>query len=174
MRTFLFVQGFVLAALISSCNAGTDSSNENKEDSLVTKTDSSMHHDMAMGTVDPLPEIPAGAKVYFRNLKNNQSVTSPVKIQMGADGIKVDSAGAIKPGSGHHHLIIDAGESIQDGTVVGKDSTHIHYGMAQKEASVPLKPGKHTLTLQFADGIHRSYGSKLAATVTVDVKKLAL
>ena len=170
MRKLLFVPGFVLAGMICSCDGMTGDSKENREDSLVTIPDTSMHHDMAMGSVEPVPEIPAGAKVYFRNLKNNQTVSSPVKIEMGADGIKVDTAGAIKPGTGHHHLIIDAGESIQDGTVIGKDSTHIHYGNAQTEATVPLTPGKHTLTLQFADGIHRSYGSKLAATVTVDVK----
>jgi hypothetical protein len=29
---------------------------------------------------------------------------------------------------------------------------------------------RHTLTLQFADGAHRSYGPKWAATLTVNVK----
>jgi hypothetical protein len=55
--------------------------------------------------------------------------------------------------------------------MVPKDSTHLHYGKGQTEAEVKLSPGKHKLTLQFADGLHRSYGSKLAATVSVNVKK---
>jgi len=32
-------------------------------------------------------------------------------------------------------------------------------------------PGKHRLTLQFADGLHRSYGSKMATSVNITVKK---
>jgi hypothetical protein len=170
MSKFLVIPSIILLALVASCNSGGDST-ESKTDSLVTKTDTSMHHDMNMSSVEPMPEIPAGAKVYFKNLKNGQSVTSPVKVEMGADGIKVDTAGSIVAGTGHHHLLIDAGDSTAAGVVVAKDSTHLHFGKAQTEASIPLTPGKHTLTLQFADGIHRSYGSKLATTVTINVKK---
>jgi hypothetical protein len=84
--------------------------------------------------------------------------------------LKLDTAGAIVAGTGHHHLLIDAGDSIPAGQVVPKDSTHLHFGKAQASTEVKLAPGKHVLTLQFADGIHRSYGSQLAATVAVTVK----
>jgi len=57
------------------------------------------------------------------------------------------------------------------GTVVPKDSTHLHFGKGQTETTVQLTPGKHKLTLQFADGLHRSYGGKLATTISVNVKK---
>jgi hypothetical protein len=83
----------------------------------------------------------------------------------------LDSAGTIKRASGHHHLLIDAGDSLTAGTVVPKDSTHLHFGNAQKETEVKLTPGEHKLTLQYADGIHRSYGGKLATSVTVTVQK---
>jgi hypothetical protein len=118
-----------------------------------------------------VPAIPAGAKVFFKNLKDGQTVTSPFKVEMGAEGIRVDSAGKLVDGSGHHHLLIDAGDSLTAGTVVPKDSTHLHFGNAQTETTLTLAPGKHTLALQFADGLHRSYGSKLSAAITVDVKK---
>ena len=75
------------------------------------------------------------------------------------------------PASGHHHILIDNGDSLALGTVVPKDSTHLHFGNAQKEAELKLTPGQHKLTLQYADGIHRSYGGKLASSITVDVKK---
>ena len=171
MNRFFIVPAVVLSVLVTSCNSNADTPTEDKVDSLITKTDTSMHHDMAMGNVEPVPEIPAGAKVYFKNLKSGQSVSSPVKIAMGAAGIKVDTAGALKAGSGHHHLLIDAGDSIASGAVVGKDSTHIHFGKAQTEATIPLTPGKHILTLQFADGIHRSYGNRLSSSIVVNVKK---
>ena len=129
------------------------------------------HMAMSSTSMDELPAIPAGAKVFFKNLKSGETVTSPVKVEMGATGISIDSAGSIKPNSGHFHLLIDAGDSIAAGVVVPKDSTHLHYGNAQKEATIKLSPGKHTLTLQLADGIHRSYGSKLSEAITLNVKK---
>jgi hypothetical protein len=109
--------------------------------------------------------------VFFKNLKDGETVTSPVKVEMGATGISIDSAGAVKPNSGHFHIIVDGEDSIASGEVISKDSTHIHYGNAQQEATLTLPPGKHKLVLQFADGAHRSYGNKLASTVTINVKK---
>ncbi len=55
--------------------------------------------------------------------------------------------------------------------MIAKDSTHLHYGKAQTSTELKLTPGKHTLALEFADGLHRSYGSQMAATVSVTVKK---
>jgi hypothetical protein len=126
---------------------------------------------MGSTTMTPLPAVPAGAKVYFKALKENASVSSPLKLQMGIDHMKVDTVGPVVAGSGHFHIFIDAEDSLAAGTVVPKDSTHLHYGKGQTEATVPLTPGKHKLTLQFADGSHRSYGGQLATTVHVDVKK---
>ena len=106
----------------------------------------------------------------FKNLKDGASVKSPFKVQFGVDGIKLDTAGPIVNGSGHHHLLVDAEDSIPSGTVVKKDSTHLHFGKAQTETQLTLAPGKHKLTLQYADGIHRSYGGQLAKSINVTVK----
>jgi hypothetical protein len=117
-----------------------------------------------------LPPIPVGAKVYFKNLRDGQPIKSPIKVEMGVKNIKVDSAGAIISGEGHHHLLIDAGDSVAAGEVIKKDGKHLHFGKGQTVATVILSPGKHRLTLQFADGIHRSYGSRLSATIQIIVK----
>lgn len=170
MSKFLLVPAVVFMGLVSSCNSGSDQSPENKIDSLITIDSPHHDHEMNMSSVEPVPDIPAGAKVFFRNLKNGQTVSSPVKVEMGTEVIKVDTAGVIKPGYGHHHLLVDAGDSTAAGVVVGKDSTHIHFGKGQIETTLPLTPGKHTLTLQFADGIHRSYGGKLSNTIQITVK----
>ncbi len=161
----------------ASCNSGT--SNQSASDSSKMATDTSMKmatdtSHMAMGNMSSpmaMCPVPSGAKVFFKNLKNGQTVTSPVKVDMGVDGMTVDTAGAVKNNSGHFHLLIDAEDSIPYGQVIKKDSTHLHYGKAQTSASLTLAPGKHTIALQFADGIHRSYGAKLATVVTVNVKK---
>lgn len=151
---------------LAACNNAANN-NDTASDTAAMPAD----HDMsAMTTENPLPAVPEGAKVFFANLKDGQTVTSPFKVEMGATGINVDSAGTVKAGSGHHHILIDAGDSLAAGTVVPNDSSHLHFGNAQKETELTLTPGKHTLTLQFADGMHRSYGSQLAASITVNVK----
>ena len=151
-------------AVLFSCN---NSSDEKAAEAIDTMT-----HDMpAMVEMPPMPEVPANAKVFFANLKDGQTVTSPVKIQMGVEGLSVDTAnGKLKPASGHHHILIDI-DSIARETVVVKDSVHLHFGNAQTSAEVKLTPGKHTLTLQFADALHRSYGSRLTQKISVNVKQ---
>ncbi len=167
-NTIKWIPAILLMGL-GACNNSGDKATTTDTTTAAAK-DTSMHMSMS-GAVDPLPAVPAGAKVYFKNLKDGESVTSPLKVEFGVDGIALDTAGALKPGSGHHHLLIDAGDSIPSGQVVPKDSTHLHFGKAQTETTIALTPGKHTLALQYADGIHRSYGSQLSAVVTVDVKK---
>jgi hypothetical protein len=166
MKKISFIS-FVLLSIVA-CNSSGDKAAT--DTAAAAATDTSMHHMDSTAMVAPLPAIPAGAKVFFKNLKDGQTVKSPVKIEFGVEGIALDTAGAIKPASGHHHLLIDAGDSLAAGTVVPKDSTHLHFGKAQTGAEVKLTPGEHTLTLQYADGIHRSYGAKLAATIKVKVQ----
>jgi hypothetical protein len=160
---------------MAACNNAGDKAASNATD---TSKQTASHDSMAMNNmadtskgVTALPEVPAGARVYFKNLKNGQTVKSPLKVEMGVDGMKLDTAGSpIAMGTGHHHILIDAGDSIPAGTVVPKDEHHLHFGKAQSVADVTLAPGTHVLTLQFADAIHRSYGSKLATSITVTVK----
>lgn len=151
--------------------------NNNSESSATTKTDTPIvaEHDHTAATstteIPAVPDIPEGAKVYFKNLKEGATVNSPVKIEMGVDKMSLDTAnGKIKPASGHHHILIGL-DSIPAGTVIPKDSTHLHFGNAQSQAELKLTPGKYKLTLQFADALHRSYGSKLTSSVTITVKK---
>ena len=108
--------------------------------------------------------------VYFVNLKNGDTVKSPVIIQMGVKGKTVEPAGQINAGKGHHHLIIDGGYE-EKGKMVMKDSTHIHFGKGQTVDTLKLSPGTHTLTLQFADGAHSSYGKDWSSTITIVVKQ---
>lgn len=102
--------------------------------------------------------------------QNNATVTSPFTAKFGVKGYEVVPASAeFEEGTGHHHIIVD-GEYMEKGTVVPFDATHLHYGKAQKEGEITLEPGTHTLTLQFANGKHVSYGKKFASTITVNVE----
>lgn len=125
-------------------------------------------HDHAAGGVPPMAPAPEGAAVMFGALKDGAEVASPVKVVMKVQGMTVQPAGEPKAGTGHHHLIID-GAGPEMGMAVPADATHIHFGKGQTEAEVELAPGEHILTLQFADGLHRSYGPALSKTVKVTV-----
>ncbi len=156
-------------SLLTACN---NSSKEKKEETTVNNMDDSMHHmGPANGDVPALPAVPEGAKVVFKNLKNDAIISSPFKLEMGTEVIRIDTAGPVVAGTGHHHLFIDAEDSLAAGEIVPKDSAHVHFGKGQTEYELKLSPGKHKLTLQMADGLHRSYGSRLAATIMVNVKK---
>jgi hypothetical protein len=168
----IYLIPFLFLGMVA-CNDGASKDGEKAAvDTSATPAEDTSHHHMAenSGAVPLLP-IPDSAKVFFVNLKDGQKIKSPFKVKMGVSGIALDSAGALKPGSGHHHILIDAGDSFPAGEVVPKDSIHLHFGNAQKEAELKLTPGEHKITLQYADGIHRSYGSKLASSVTVTVQK---
>lgn len=137
----------------------------------MASTDTMSHMTDTTGTAPAMMAAPSGAKVFFKNLKDGQSVKSPFKVEMGVSGIAVDTAGSMAANTGHHHLLIDDGDSIPMGTVVPKDSTHLHFGKGQTETTLTLPAGKHKLTMQLGDGLHRSYGGALAKSITVNVKK---
>jgi len=107
--------------------------------------------------------------VYFVNIKDGDNVKSPVYVEMGVSGKEVEPAGELHEGKGHHHIIVD-GEFIEQGVMVPKDETHIHYGKGQTSDSLKLSSGKHTLTLQFANGLHQSYGKDWSSTISVNVQ----
>lgn len=158
----------LLVVLIAACKNASD---KQKSESDTVADHSHMTHTTPGDEVPVLPAVPEGANVYFANLKDGEIVSSPLKIEMGVTAIKVDTAGPVIAGVGHHHLIIDAGDSVAMGTIIPMDSVHKHFGKAQTQTEINLAPGKHKLTLQFADGLHRSYGSVMAKTITVEVKK---
>ncbi len=108
-------------------------------------------------------------RVYFKSPANHATVSSPITVVMGVEGMNVGAAGTVVPNIGHHHIIIDGGP-IKTGEVIPADAAHVHFGKGQTETTLTLPPGPHTLTLQFADGSHHSYGPEMATTINVDVK----
>lgn len=113
---------------------------------------------------------PAGAKVYFINLKDGQHVKSPFLVQFGLSGMGIAPAGTQAPNTGHHHLIIDA-DTPAAGAPIPNDATHKHYGRGQTEDTITLAPGPHTLQLVFADAGHMLHMPAIESakiSITVD------
>ena len=117
---------------------------------------------------EEVEEVEEESAVFFANINNGDEVKSPVVVEMGVNGMEVEPAGEVKEGFGHHHLIVD-GSHIPFGETVPMNETHFHYGKGQTADTVELSAGTHTLTLQFADGVHSSFGESFSKTITVTV-----
>jgi len=107
--------------------------------------------------------------VSFAEPHDGAVVHGEFKVEMKVEGMDVQAAGKAVSGTGHHHLIID-GDCITQGAAVPKDETHKHFGKGQTETMLTLAPGKHSLTLQFANGLHQSYGPDWCKTIHVTVE----
>lgn len=107
--------------------------------------------------------------VYFIQPKDQDVVTSPVFVEMGVSGMEVEPKGPINPNKGHHHIIVN-GSLVEEGAIIPANETNIHYGGGQTDAQLELDPGDYTLTLQFGDGVHASYGDKMSATIKITVQ----
>src|SRR5689334_13953300 len=121
MRKIAFIPALLILGVVACSDGGSKSEDTNTAaaDTATKTTTDTMHHMTAENTeIAPVPEIPKDAKVYFVNLKTGQKVKSPFKVEMGVSGIALDSAGTLRPASGHHHILVDAGDSLAIGTVV--------------------------------------------------------
>ena len=110
-------------------------------------------------------------RVFFVEPKDGATVPQEFKVVMGVEGMAVKPLGEMSPDTGHHHLLINAA-NVTEGEIVpvDKPEQYKHFGKGQTETSVKLAPGKYTLTLQFADGAHRSYGERMRNTISVTVQ----
>ena len=97
------------------------------------------------------------------------TVSSPFKVRFGVKGMAVEPAGDIKPNSGHHHLVIN-GDAVPTGQSVPFTERSLHFGKGQTETELTLPPGSYSLTAQFANGAHQSYGKPMSQTIRVTVK----
>jgi hypothetical protein len=110
--------------------------------------------------------------VFFKSPQDGAVVTSPVEVVFGVTGMKVRPAmeDVHDKTSGHHHILIDDPKGfVEKGQAVPQDEKNIHYGKGETSTMLNLTPGIHTLTLQFADGAHLSYGKEMASTIKITV-----
>jgi len=115
---------------------------------------------------------PEGAEVYFINLEDGATVSSPVLIQFGARGLGIAPAGVEKEKTGHHHLIInEAIEGEELDAPIPSDDQHRHFGGGQTEVTVELPVGTHVLQLVMGDHNHIPHDPPVMSeriTVTVE------
>ena len=120
----------------------------------------------------PLPRsaAPAGTTLEILSPRDGETVTSPVKVVFGLEGMTVAPAGDPTPNSGHHHLLVDV-PAPDPGLPIPKDAQHLHFGQAQTEAEITLAPGQHTLQLLLGATTHVPHEPPvLSAPITITVQ----
>ncbi len=121
---------------------------------------------------------PDGAKVYFINLSDGDSVEAPFVVNFGLSGMGVAPAGTEKENTGHHHIFINRpplGEGADDAELmengVPTDDNHKHFGGGQTEVTLDLPAGTHTLQLVLGDEFHVPHNPPVVSEViTITVK----
>ncbi|MDP2345676.1 MAG: DUF4399 domain-containing protein [Deltaproteobacteria bacterium] len=119
---------------------------------------------------------PAKVGVSFVNLKDGAVVTSPVTLELAVEGfthrpVLAEGRGVdvLDKTGGHFHVIVDD-IPVFVGTTIPDDGTHMRCAGNERELTVPLPPGPHTLTVQLADAAHASYGPRLSSTINVTAR----
>ena len=110
---------------------------------------------MLLGARVAAADTHADVKLYFVNLEDGATVTSPVRVVFGLRGMGVAPAGVDVPNTGHHHLLID---TTLEGAALEKPipatQQHLHFGGGQTETELELAPGEHRLQLLLGNFSH--------------------
>lgn len=94
------------------------------------------------------------ARVYFISPQDGEVTKSPVTVRFGLSGMGVAPAGVDRPGTGHHHLLINVADLPPLEQPIPADERHRHFGGGQTEAEIELPPGTHVLRLLLGDHNH--------------------
>lgn len=113
---------------------------------------------------------PRGASLYIISPAEGETVTSPVTVHFGAQGIGVAPAGTDVAATGHHHLIVD-GDLPPMGRPIPSSDTYRHFDGGGTETTIELSPGEHTLQLLMGDHLHVPHRPVVASPrITVRVE----
>ena len=112
---------------------------------------------------------PEGAKAYFIDLKDGDTVKSPLLVRFGlTEQMGVAPAMADWPDTGHFHLIIDS-NTPNPNRPISKNHLHLHLG--QTEIKIELTKGKHTLQILMGDYSHIPHDPPVnSKRITINVK----
>ncbi|MEL7133825.1 MAG: DUF4399 domain-containing protein [Pseudomonadota bacterium] len=121
---------------------------------------------------------PDDARVYFVNLSDGDTVSSPVTVVFGLEGMGIAPAGTEKENTGHHHILLnrpplgegpDGADEFKFG--LPADDNHIHFGGGQTQVTLDLPPGEHTMQLVLGDLNHVPHANPVTSdviTITVE------
>jgi hypothetical protein len=111
-------------------------------------------------------------RVFFIEPADGATVKSPVHLKFGIENYELAAVppGTVetaRPNMGHHHVAIDT-DCLPAGTELPKAAPWVHFGTGTAEIDMQMPPGRHRLTLQLGDDLHRTVEG-LCATIEVNV-----
>ena len=118
----------------------------------------------------PRTTSPEDARVFFISPADGDTVSNPIKVEFGIEGMEVARAGDNRPNSGHHHLLIDTGLPNL-GMPIPADQQHIHFGDGSTSTEITLPAGQHTLRMLLGDHQHIPHDPPVVSepiTITVE------
>ncbi|GEK72838.1 MULTISPECIES: DUF4399 domain-containing protein [Halomonas] len=126
---------------------------------------------VALAQMEPVA-APSDAEVYFISPEDGATVSGPVTVRMGLEGMGVAPAGTEAEATGHHHLLIDTPlEEVDLSQPLPSTEQTRHFGGGQTQVTLELPPGEHTLQLLFLDYRHLSFEPTVASEpITVHVE----
>jgi hypothetical protein len=115
---------------------------------------------------------PPEANAYIIAPKDGATVSNPVTVRFGLEGMGVAPAGVEQDKTGHHHLLINT--TLTEDKLnqpLPSDDQHRHFGGGQTETTLDLPPGEHTLQLVLGDWRHVPHDPPVTSEqITVTVK----
>jgi hypothetical protein len=118
------------------------------------------------------PAEPQGRRVFFVQPADGATVTSPVRLEFGAQDFTIAAVPEgtpteSRPDLGHHHVAIDT-DCLPTGTPIPRAAPWVHFGDGKNIIDMQLPAGSHRLTLQIGDDLHRTIEG-LCTTISVTV-----
>lgn len=157
------------ASLLAGC--GQQAADEPTVDEAVeSAADVAAETTEAAPAMMPRTPAPEGARVFIMSPADGATVSNPVHVEFGIEGMTVAPAGDMTENSGHHHLIIDA--DLPDPSMpIPADDHHVHFGKGNTSTDLTLEPGQHTLQLVLGDYMHVPHDPPVVSdviTITVE------
>lgn len=115
---------------------------------------------------------PEDARAYIISPADGATVSNPVTIVFGLEGMGVAPSGTERDNTGHHHMLInlDAGTINMDEPLPATDQI-VHFGGGQTQVTKDLPAGTHTIQLLLGDWTHIPHNPPVlseAITITVN------
>ncbi len=114
------------------------------------------------------------ARVFFKNLQDGDTISSPYVVEFGIEGYGIVPAGTKdkrRHTAGHHHLLIDFPGVPDLDEPLPHNKFCMHFDKGEVSTALNLSPGKHTLQLLLGDESHEPTDPPLLSPkITVTVK----
>ena len=115
----------------------------------------------AKKSAKPVAKAKTKARVFFIEPKNGATVSSPVQMKFGSEGIEISAVPpgdltTTRPGVAHYHVGIDQSCLPPGKNIVKGTPSWVHFGDGKDVFESQLTPGKHKLALQLGDDLHNT------------------